>query len=133
MEYLNYTNKRVRQILSAPFVWAMIVPLVFLDITLYIYQQVVFYLYDLDYIKRSKYIKIDRHKLEYLDAREKLNCAFCGYGNGIIAYAAAILAQTELYWCGIKHDKSSEFIAPKHHSKFVEYNDKKGFIEKYRK
>ncbi len=119
--------------LSMPFIWAMIVPLVFLDITLYIYQQVVFYLYGLNYIDRSKYIKIDRHKLVYLRWFDKANCVYCGYGNGIMAYAAAIVAQTELYWCGIKHEKNPEFIAPDHHSKFVEYNDKKGFIKKYRK
>ena len=133
MEYLNESNKRIRHMLSMPFIWAMIVPLVFLDITLYIYQQVVFYLYDLEYIKRSKHIKIDRHKLDYLDPREKLNCIFCGYGTGVIAYAAAIIAQTELYWCGIKHAKDPEFVAPDHHQKFAEYNNKKNFDRKYKK
>lgn len=133
MEYLNYTNKRIRHILSFPFAWAMVIPFIFLDIMLYIYQQVVFYLYDLDYIKRSKYIKIDRHKLSYLDPIEKVNCAYCGYSNGLMAYASAIVAQTELYWCGIKHEKDPEFIEPSHHSKFLEYNDKKSFIDKYKK
>ena len=116
-----------------PFVWLMIVPIVLLDITLYIYQQVVFYLYDLEYIDRSKYIKIDRYKLAYLTLFEKINCAYCGYSNGILAYAVAIGAQTELYWCGIKHEKDTEFIAPDHHAKFARYNDKKEYIAKRKK
>jgi len=133
MEYLSYTNRRIKHILSIPFIWFMIIPFVFLDVALYIYQQIVFYLYDLDYVDRSKYIKIDRYKLAYLSPVEKLNCAYCGYANGLLAYASAIAAQTELYWCGIKHEKKPDFIAPDHHNKFIEYNDKGAFIKRYRK
>jgi hypothetical protein len=48
-------------------------------------------------------VVIDRHRLGYLNPVQKLNCVFCGYGNGVIAYAREITARTEQYWCPIKH------------------------------
>lgn len=45
---------------------------------------------------------IDRHKLAYLRI-EKLNCAYCGYANGVFAYVREIAGRTEAYWCPIKH------------------------------
>lgn len=41
--------------------------------------------------------------LSYLNAIEKLNCVYCGYGNGVIAYGREIIARTEQFWCPIKH------------------------------
>ena len=46
---------------------------------------------------RGQYIVIDRHRLKYLNAIEKLNCVYCGYGNGVIAYARDIAGRTEQY------------------------------------
>ncbi len=45
----------------------------------------------------------DRQKLGYLNLVEKLNCAYCSYGNGVLAYVSEIAAKTESYWCPIKH------------------------------
>jgi hypothetical protein len=41
--------------------------------------------------------------LSYLNALEKLNCVYCGYANGTLAYAREIAARTEQFWCPIKH------------------------------
>jgi hypothetical protein len=38
-----------------------------------------------------------------LNALEKLNCAYCSYANGIVAYTREVAARTEQYWCPIKH------------------------------
>jgi hypothetical protein len=46
---------------------------------------------------------IDRHRLVYLNTIEKLNCTYCGYGNGVIAYTHEVIARTEQYWCPIRH------------------------------
>ena len=46
---------------------------------------------------------VDRYRLGYLNIFERLNCAYCGYANGVIAYAREITARTEQYWCPIKH------------------------------
>lgn len=92
-----------RNILSIPFIYSMIVPLVFIDITMTVYQHICFRLYNVTRVKRSSYVVIDRHQLSYLNAIEKFNCVYCGYGNGVIAYSREIVARTEQYWCPIKH------------------------------
>lgn len=93
----------LRNILSIPFIYGMIVPLVFIDITMTLYQHICFRLYNIVRVRRADYVVIDRHQLGYLNNIEKLNCVYCGYGNGVIAYAREIIARTEQYWCPIKH------------------------------
>lgn len=127
MQYKKYQNRIVSHSLSAPFIYAMFVPIFFLDICLEIYHQICFRLYNIAIIDRSKYIKIDRHKLKYLNAWEKVNCAYCGYANGLAHYFTAIAAETEKYWCGIKHAEDPNFIPPEHHKDFLEYGDEKAY------
>ena len=38
---------------------------------------------------------IDRYALSYLNVIEKLNCVYCEYVNGLIAYVQEIAARTE--------------------------------------
>ncbi len=80
-------------------------------------------------MKRSAYIRIDRQKLSYLAWFEKINCAYCGYANGVVGYVSAILAETEKYWCGIMHAKYKGFHAPKHHKQFLPYNDQQALVD----
>ncbi len=55
---------------------------------------------------------------------------YCGYANGLLAYVGKIAAETEKYWCGIKHDRSiGELIEPEHHKDFIEYNDEEAYKE----
>jgi hypothetical protein len=49
----------------------------------------------------------------------------------LIKYVSEVLAETERYWCGIKHEEDENFIAPYHHEEFVEYNDKEEYIKKF--
>ncbi len=90
-------------LLSAPLIYGMIVPLALLDVTISTYQSICFRVYKIPRVVRSEYIVIDRHRLPYLNTIQKLNCVYCGYGNGLIAYAREIVARTEQYWCPIKH------------------------------
>ena len=120
-------EKLLRQLASAPFIYGMIVPIAFLHLCLEIYHHVAFRLYGLPLINRRKYIKIDRHKLSYLNAWEKVNCVYCGYANGFATYFVAICAATEAYWCGIMHKKDGVFVAPEHHKDFLPYNDEEAF------
>lgn len=127
MEYKKHPERFWRHVISAPFIYGMIVPLVFLDFCLEIYHQVCFRLYGIVRLQRSKYIKFDRFKLKYLDPFEKFDCAYCGYANGLANYFTAIAGETEKYWCGIKHQKDPNFILPEHHKDFLEYNDARGY------
>jgi hypothetical protein len=90
-------------VLSAPVIYAMIVPIAFFDLCLSAYQVICFPLYGIRRVRRSRFIAIDRQHLAYLNAPEKLNCVYCGYANGVIGYAREIAARTEQYWCPIKH------------------------------
>lgn len=131
MLYKKYPNRRIRHFLSSPFIYMMIVPMVTMDVFLEIYHHVCFSLYKIPLLKRSEYIKFDRYRLKYLSLSEKINCSYCGYANGLAHYFSAIAAATELYWCGIKHEKDQDFHEPTHHDNFVEYGDEEGFHKKY--
>ncbi len=122
-------EKIVRELLSFPFIYGMLIPLVFLDICLEVYHQIAFRLYGIEIVPRGEYIKIDRHKLKYLKWYEKINCAYCGYANGLIHYAGIIAGKTEKYFCGIRHRKAKNFHEPKHHKDFLPYDSKKDFDE----
>lgn len=127
MEYKKYRRYKTRHRLSAPFTYGMIIPFIFIDISAEIYHHICFRLWKIPLVKRSEYIKIDRHKLEYLNYLDKLNCAYCGYGNGLINYIRTIAAETELYWCGIKHKKDSKFIELDYHKDFIDYGDEEAY------
>ena len=107
--------------------WVLLIPLVLLDIFIEIYHRFSFPFYSLKYIKRKDYIKIDRHKLKYLNFGEKLGCVYCGYSIGLLSYSSAIGAATEKYWCGIKHKKRKGFHEPPYHKTFMEYGDEKAY------
>ncbi len=94
-------------VLTAPAIYSLIVPLVFLDIFVSLYQAVCFPAYGIEKVKRGDYLIFDRGHLAYLNALEKLNCAYCSYANGLIAYAREIAGRTEAYWCPIKHAKKA--------------------------
>jgi len=101
----------------------MVVPLAFLDLCLTLYQHVVFAVLGIPIVLRRQYIKHDRYRLPYLSPVQKLACAYCGYANGLLQYAVRIAAETERYFCPIKHQKAPGFHAPPHHRGFVEYGD----------
>ena len=90
-------------ILTAPVIYAGIIPFLVLDLFVTVYQAVCFPIYGIARVRRTDYLVFDRHHLAYLNALEKLNCAYCAYANGLIAYTREIAARTEQYWCPIKH------------------------------
>jgi hypothetical protein len=96
----------LRHVISAPFIYAMVVPLVLLDVSVSLYQAICFRLWRIEHARRSDHVRIDRHKLSYLTGVQKLNCVFCGYANGVLAFAADITARTEQYWCPIQHERA---------------------------
>lgn len=109
-------------LLTSPLVYGMILPAVLLDVTLYVYQQIIFRIYRFEPVRRSDYIVFDRQYLGYLNAIEKFHCMYCSYFNGLMQYASAVAGRTELYFCPIKHAKK---IAYKHdyHDAFFRYGD----------
>ncbi|MGV8151195.1 MAG: hypothetical protein ACP5NV_05700 [Candidatus Woesearchaeota archaeon] len=133
MEYKKHKERRLRHWISFPFIWMMIIPIAILDLFLEIYHHICFPLYGIKIVKRSEYIMIDRQKLKYLRWYDKIQCAYCGYANGIMAYGTRIAGDTEKYWCAIKHSPKKGFNEPAHHKEFLKYNDEKSFRRKYGK
>jgi hypothetical protein len=120
-----------RNVLSAPLIYALIVPFALLHLSLEIYQAICFRLYRIPRVKRSDYIIIDRHRLPYLNSIERLNCVYCGYGNGLIAYAREIAARTEQYWCPIKHARTMPGTHSRY-ARFLDYGDEQNLAIRVR-
>lgn len=133
MHYLKNNPYSLKHIIAIPVISSVIIPIVIADIWIELYHRICFPLYGLPLVSRSDYIKIDRHKLSYLDFWQKIYCAYCGYANGLINYFQEIAGKTEQYWCGIRHKKSPGFVEQEHHKKFefVDYGDKEEFEKKY--
>lgn len=121
--------------LSAVVIYSLVIPLVLLDGWVSLYQTICFRIYGIPQVGRSGYVVFDRHHLAYLNWLEATNCAFCGYANGVIAYAREIAGRTEQYWCPIKH---AALIRDPHqrYLKFLEYGDAENYrtqLEEYRR
>jgi len=124
----NYiTDAPLKHILSAPFVWICIIPSLLMDVTISLYQAVCFPIYGIPKVKRRDYIVYDRQYLHYLNLIEKINCGYCSYVNGLIAYLQEIAARTEQFWCPIKHAKRIKTLHSRY-QKFFSYGD----AQKYR-
>ena len=69
---------------------------------------------------------LSRVKQAYLNGIEQLNCTFCSYANGLIAYVREVAARTEQYWCPIKH---ARVVSAPHqrYRVFLDYGDAHGY------
>jgi hypothetical protein len=109
-------------VLTAPVIYAGIVPFVLLDLFVTVYQLSCFPVYGIEKVRRRDYLIFDRHHLAYLNVLEKFNCAYCSYGNGVLAYAREIAARTEQHWCPIKHARKV-IGAHERYATFADFGD----------
>lgn len=121
---------RPQNYLTAPIIYGMIIPIVFFDLCLMIYQLTCFPIYRIARVRRSDYIVFDQRHLAYLNWIEKLDCLYCSYGNGLVAYAREIFARTEQYFCPIKHARSVRGTHERY-AKFIDYGDAEGLHQKF--
>lgn len=119
------------QIVSTPFIWIVLVPVLFTDLALELYHRICFPMYGIPTVKRGRYIVFDRFKLSYITMPEKLYCIYCSYVNGFFHYATAIGLETEKYWCGIKHKSFPGYVELEDHKGYVEYGDERAYHERY--
>ncbi len=113
---------RPAMILSAPAIYALIIPFLLLDLFVMVYQTVCFPVYGIPRVRRSDYLAFDRGQLAFLNAIEKLNCAYCSYANGVLAYVREVASRTEEFWCPIKHARRVLGVHARYGS-FVDYGD----------
>lgn len=119
-------DSTIGSLLIAPFVYVLIVPLALLDLTVWLYQLVCFRVWNITPVRRADFIALDRRHLDYLNVVQKLNCEFCSYANGLIAYVQEVAARSEQYWCPIKHAIRVKSPHIRYRS-FPEYGDAAGF------
>jgi hypothetical protein len=122
-------------VVTAPVIYAVIIPLVLLDLFVTVYQAICFPAYGIPKVRRRDYLVFDRHHLAYLNALEKLNCAYCSYANGLINYVREIASRTEQYWCPIKHARRVIGVHPRYNL-FEDYGDAEGYrkwLEQFRR
>ncbi len=116
-------------VITAPVIYAMIMPFVLLDLCVTVYQAICFPVYGIPKVRRADYFVFDRHHLAYLNALEKLNCGYYSYANCLIAYVREIAARTEQYWCPIKHARRVVGSHPRY-AMFDDYGDAEGFKQR---
>jgi len=115
-ENMERVNRQIRQgivaflastpitsLLVAPVIYSLYIPLALLDLWIMLYQAVCFKAYGIPRVRRSDFIVLDRGGLPYLNFIEQFNCNYCGYANGLVAYAREVASRTEQYFCPIKH------------------------------
>lgn len=122
----------VRFALAAPFAYALIVPFLMLDMSLWVYQHVCFPAFRIAKVPRGRYFSYDRGRLPYLGGSQRLSCLYCSYANGLIAYAREIGARTEQYFCPIKHLRVPESTHSRY-SHFAEHGDAEAFQREKRR
>ena len=116
----------IMHVITAPVIYSLIVPFVLLDLFVTVYQRICFPVYGIEPVKRGDYLIFDRYHLAYLNAVEKVNCAYCSYGNGLLAYVREIAGRTEQYWCPIKHARRA-IAAHERYYQFVDFGDAEAF------
>ena len=116
-------------ILTAPVIYSLIVPVALLDLCVMAYQAICFPVYKIPMVRRRDYLVFDRHHLAYLNIIEKINCAYCSYANGAIAFAREVASRTEVYWCPIKHARRVLGPHP-YYQGFADFGDAEGFRAK---
>lgn len=128
----RFPERSWRHLLSLPIIYLPLPFLLMADVAVEIYHRVCFPIYHIPYVPRSRYIRVwDRFRLPYLNWWNKLGCAYCGYANGWINYVRTIAAETERYWCGIRHREDGKHIPAAHEQDFVPYGDEAEFHRRY--
>lgn len=122
-------HSRIMAILTAPFIYACFIPFVLTDLFVSTYQAVCFPVYGIPKARRKDYIAIDRFSLRYLNALEGLNCMYCSYSNGLLAYVVEVAGRTEQHWCPIKHARRIQH-AHDRYSHFLPYGDASAYRER---
>jgi len=124
-----FADASILNILTLPIIWLCLLPALILDIVVSFYHSICFRIYGIPRVRRSDYIVIDHQSLQYLNWIEKVNCVYCSYFNGLIAWVQEIAARTEQYWCPIKHARKLSTIHSRYH-KFLAYGNSENYQQK---
>jgi len=113
-------------LLTAPVIYSVVIPFALLDLFVSIYQTICFPVYGIEKVQRREYMIFDRRYLAYLNWIEKLNCAYCAYATGVLAYTQEVTSRTEQYWCPIKHARRI-YTTHARYMNFFEFGDAEAY------
>jgi hypothetical protein len=85
-------DSRLGVALTAPLIYAGIVPFALVDLFVSLYRRVCFPIYGIPRLRRADFLVFDRADLPYLNAIERFNCFYCSYANGVAAYVREVAA-----------------------------------------
>lgn len=122
-------------LLVAPLLYSFFIPLILLDLWIWAYQGICFPVYQITKVERRRFVVLDRGKLGYLNGIERFNCNYCGYANGLVAYAREVASRTEQYFCPIKHARPVSGT-PTRYRDFLDFGDSGGYkkeLDKFRR
>lgn len=109
----------VLQLVAMVVIYSLLVPLVLVHVWIWLYQEIYFSIFEIPKVRFLDYMIIDRRKLSRLNWFQRVNCAYCGYANCLVAWVKVVINRTEAYSCAIKH---SVFTPGQEHGKsFQEY------------
>ena len=74
-----------QNLIICPIVYAMVIPMMMMNMCVSFYQFTCFPIYRIRKVKRSDYIVFDCYQLGYLNFIEKSHCIYCEHGNGLMA------------------------------------------------
>ncbi|MGH1368250.1 MAG: hypothetical protein ACRBCL_06505 [Maritimibacter sp.] len=131
MKFRDYVRGiKPMTVVTAPVIYSVIVAFALMDVMVTVYMHICFPVYGIPKVQRRDYVVMDRGMLPYLNWVQKVNCLYCSYGNGVIAYAREIAGRTEAHWCPIKHARRWEG-GHDHYAKFMDYGDEAEFTERW--
>lgn len=117
---------------TAPIIYAGIIPAFILELFLFVYQMINFRVYKIAPVLRKDYFIFDRASLDFLNIIEKINCFYCSYFSGLLQYTTEIVGRTEQFWCPIRHARKLR-THHAHYLKFTPYGDGKRYREELAK
>jgi hypothetical protein len=130
-QYLRSSWKHIRTthwlvILTSPLIYGCVIPFLWLDAAVAVYQMVCFRVYGIPMVRRKDYLIYDRGRLGYLNTIEKVGCIYCSYANGLLAMITEIAARTERHFCPIKHQQRLIQVHSQY-ATFLPYGDAKAY------
>jgi len=117
-----FMTVRPQNYFTMPIIYSMLIPMVFFDLCVSLYQAICFPIYRVARVRRADYFVMDHQLLAYLNIIEKAHCMYCSYAVGLLGFASEVTARTEQYFCPIKHAKNI-LGAHSRYKNFIAYGD----------
>jgi len=105
-------NAELRNVVTAPIIYPVLLPLLLLDLAVGVYQVLCFARYGIGRVGRREHLACDGPRRACRNPIEKIHCACCSNANGLMACARELVGRTEPYGCPIQHARRIDPARP---------------------